>query len=168
MRNPISTLTNIFYVAVAVISPFAVAGPIFLLGLSSAAFHATEGNERIAYKIRWALQKADEISMFLAFWFLIGFLLAGGPWTWMAVVGVSIAMALMHDYFDRYAVGLLFIFTLVIKISLIGPAALYSLIPFGAAYAVRQYGEYRAMNGDLMHGCWHGGTSFGIYLLIFL
>lgn len=170
-RNWISVITNLAY-------PIAgwLAGPVTgftftVLGLASAGFHWHE-HKRYALGTWWKQtagyhwQKADEISMYLAFWTII-YLQLGGGWLLGGFCAAMLAiMGLLHNLFDKTAVGLLAMVGVAIKI---GGSGLEGFIPLGlfaVALALRQAGEDAGIAPDLMHGSWHLLTAAAMYLLL--
>jgi len=170
VKYPISTITNIFYATVACFAPWPVAIALAALAVGSVAFHLYEDRKDVPSERRRAYQKADEIGMFAVFIALIVTQMPVHPAASVLGLVLLVVMGVMHEDFDKYAIGLLFAVAVIAKASAAGWPPLLILPVFGIAYIIRQFGEGRAVRWqrDALHGAWHLVTAAGFGLFVWL
>lgn len=159
MRQPISAITNIAYVAVGMVlldGAFWPAGiSLFLLAVASFLYHATG--------VGWT-RKADEIGIYLVFWSFIGLELTADPVfsSWFAA-SLAAYMGFTHAKWDSfYTAPLLFGILTLVKIWQLEPLWYVTVFAIAALFAF--IGRTQPVDEDPLHGIWHVLTAYGFFL----
>lgn len=158
MKQPISALTNIAYIAVgvALLANPVIGVSLIMLGLASFLFHATDDY--------WA-QKADEIAIYLVLWAFIGHQISGDPvFTGVFTATMTLYMGLTHRAWDSFkTIPMLFVLLVMIKIWQI--QSLLFVVPFVLGVGCAFIGRKTNADEDGLHGLWHILTAYGFYLI---
>lgn len=160
MKQPISAITNIAYVAVGAVLidgglwPAGVS--LFLLAIASFLYHATG--------VGWT-QKADEMGVYLVFWSFIGLEISSDPvFTGWFAASLAVYMGFTHDKWDSfYTAPLLFGVLTLVKIWQLEP--LWYVIAFAVAALFAFIGRNGPYDEDPLHGIWHLLTAYGFLLI---
>ena len=173
-EEPVSTFSNIAYPIAGVTAAYvAEGGPVLELmiiittlsmGLGSALFHARQTH---------FFQKLDELNMYALLLSVLAFRV-GEPWLALAVVVLSAGAGMVHQKLSStITVGMLGMLNIAVIGWQTGNWYMTALIlaVFLMSYGVRQLGETWYNKGeivpyDMMHGIWHLGTAYVIFLML--